>query len=93
MIDLPQIRNILRIDTGDDDEFLSLALDAAVEYIKAAVGDYPENSKRADMITAFLVSDMYEKRNFVVEKPEEKGYIIRSMLMQLELEKEMEETT
>lgn len=91
MLELPELREIIKADP-DDDPFLSLAWDAAVEYMEAAVGAYPENSKRADLITAFLVSDMYEKRQFTVEKPEEKGYIIRSMLHQLELEKEMEET-
>lgn len=90
MITLEQVKNVLRIDTDEDDEYLLLTMQAAEEYIAAAVGKYPE-SARADILALFLVSNMYESRTFTVTgASEEKQYIIRSMLTQLSLEAEDE---
>lgn len=85
MITLDQVKNVLRIDTDEDDSFLELTIQAAHEYIVAAVGRYPE-SARADILALFLVSDMYETRTFSVSKDEKKRYTINSMLTQLSLE-------
>ena len=90
MITLEQVKNVLRIDTDEDDTYLALAIKAAEEYITAAIGQYPE-SARADILALFLVSNMYENRTFtVMANNEEKQYIIRSMLTQLSLEAENE---
>lgn len=91
MLTLEQVKNVLRIDVDDDDAYLTLAMQAAEEYIAAAVGRYPV-SARADILALFLISNMYETRTFTVTADEEKQYIIRSMLLQLSLEEEEEET-
>ena len=89
MITLEQVKNILRVDTDEDDAYLELLMKAAEEYIIAAVGAYPQ-SARADILAACLVSTMYETRSFAVEKEDKKQAVIQSMLVQLELEHGLE---
>ena len=60
MVTLEQIKNILRVDTDEDDAYLELLMKAAEEYIIAAVGAYPQ-SARADILAAFLVGLIVEK--------------------------------
>jgi uncharacterized phage protein (predicted DNA packaging) len=85
MVTLEQIKNILRVDTDEDDAYLELLIKAAEEYISAAVGAYPQ-SARADILTAFLVSTMYETRSFAVDKEDKRQAVVQSMLIQLQLE-------
>lgn len=85
MVTLEQIKNIIRVDTDDDDAYLELLLKAAEEYIIGAVGAYPD-SARADILAAFLVSNMYETRSYTIDKEDKKQYIVKSMLVQLQLD-------
>ena len=82
MVDLERVKNVLRIDTDEDDEYLTLAMDAAKKYVIDAIGSYPEDA-RVDFLALALISNMYEQRTFTAEKTDEKPYMIKSMIHQL----------
>lgn len=84
---LEEIKNFLRIDGDDDDEFLLLLMDAAKEYVTHGIGRCDESSARVKLVLLTIVSTLYENRLFTVESANEKvQYAIRSMMMQLSLE-------
>ena len=86
---IEQVKKYLKVDFSDDDDTIMLMIQAAMEYITAAVGKYEESSYRMRLILLALVSDMYENRTYTTDKQSEKTrQFIRNMLLQISLEEE-----
>lgn len=86
-MDKTLVKNFLRIDIDDDDEYIQLLIDVAKEYITAAVGQCDEDKPRVKLLMLNIIASLYETRQFTIDKNNEKvQYTLRTMIMQLQLE-------
>lgn len=84
---LEEVKNFLKVDFDDDDDLITLEIEAAEEYIADAVGQYKESSARTKLLLLNIVSTLYENRVYTVLQANEKvQYSLRSMVLQLQLE-------
>lgn len=90
-MDLSIIKDYLKIDFGEDDNVLTFLLEAARKYLLNAAGgtSLDETDERVKMALLVLVSDWYEHREYVGKETEKVRYTIRSIVLQLQLEQEM----
>lgn len=92
-----EVKNYLHVDISEDDRMIDTMMEAAEEFIVAAVGDYDEGKARAQMLFLAVVQDMYDNRTFVASSTqgysvsEAKRHMINSMITQLQLEYDMEQ--
>lgn len=80
---ISELKQAIRVDYDDDDAYISLLLDAAIDYVTDAVGEYSEDNPRHELMLIALVDDAYRKRSYTVEKNDHTRYIIRSIVAQL----------
>lgn len=86
-MDLTLVKNFLRIDIDDDDEYIKLLIEAAKEYIDAAIGKCDESKPRVKLLMLNIIANLYETRQYTIDKNNEKvQYALQSMLMQLQIE-------
>lgn len=86
-MDLTLIKNFLRIDINEDDEYLKLLIGVAREYIIAAIGKCDESSARVKLLMLNIIASLYETRQFTIDKASEKvQYSLKTMIMQLQME-------
>lgn len=86
-MDKTLVKNFLRIDIDDDDEYIQLLIEVAKEYITAAVGQCEESKPRVKLLMLNIIATLYENRSFTIDKSNEKvQYALRTMIMQLQLE-------
>ena len=85
-MELETVKNYLHVDFEDDDEYINLLIDVAKEYITDAIGKYDETIARHKLLLLNIISTLYEKRQYTVDKSNEKvAYALHSMVMQLQL--------
>lgn len=86
---LEDVKNYLRIDSEDDDTYLSELLEVSLIYIDSMVGeDYKTNEKAVKLATLLqkkLISDMYENRGTEIPNNTKKDIIVTSILDKLSL--------
>ena len=83
---LEYVKSFLKIDFDDDDEFIALIIEAAREYVIAALGKCDEDIARVRLLMLVIISDMYEKRALTVNSDSTNTkvqYTIRSIINQL----------
>lgn len=91
-MNLTLVKNFLRIDMDEDDEYLNLLIEAAKEYIIDAIGVCDEENPRVKLLMLNIIASLYETRQFTIEKANEKvQYTLKSMLMQLQLDQYISE--
>jgi len=91
MINLENLKIALRIDYDDEDIYLKMCLDAAIEHLKSAVDDYEtkikEESfiKKTNIILVFTVQKLFDERTFNDDtKTSTKiNHIVSSLLTQM----------
>ncbi len=83
---IEDIKTYLRIDGEDEEDFLSLAIEAARQFVTAQTGGCNEGDGRVKMLLLALVSDMYEKRSLTAVKGEGVRHIVNTIIMQLQFE-------
>lgn len=89
-MDLTLVKNFLRVDIDDDDEYLELLIEVAKEYIIAAIGKCDESKPRVKLLMLNIIASLYETRQFTVDKASEKvQYALKTMITQLQIEAEM----
>jgi uncharacterized phage protein (predicted DNA packaging) len=92
-MDLTLVKNFLRIDIDDDDEYLMLLTEAARDYVTAAVGECNESKPRVKLLMLNIIASLYETRQFTIDKTNEKvQYALNTMITQLQLETESGDT-
>ncbi|EGT0683795.1 phage gp6-like head-tail connector protein [Clostridium perfringens] len=82
LLQLSEIKNFLKIDFDDDDEYLNLLIGVAKEYIIDALGKFNENRYKQKYLLLILIKDMYENREFIVKENSNVRYIVRSIILQ-----------
>ncbi|MCQ4637676.1 head-tail connector protein [Anaerovorax odorimutans] len=91
MIDITKVSNYIKVD--GDDPALELIYPAAVEYVKAAVGEIED--PRADLFLAAVTQHMYDSRNLhasdSLKMRQELDRVFSSIIQQLQIEGWMKE--
>lgn len=86
-MELEYIKSFLKVDFDDDDEIILLLSETAEKYIEAATGKCDYSDPRVKLLALTIITELYEKRSFTVEKAGEKAqYTIRSIIAQLQAE-------
>ena len=83
---LAEMKSYLKVDFNDDDNFITLLMDVAREYIVDAIGECDETIARVQLLMRVIVGELYEKRSmtFDMNSTNEKvQYVIRSIINQL----------
>lgn len=83
---LAEMKSYLKVDFDDDDNFITLLMDVAREYIIDAIGECNEEIARVKLLMRVIVAELYEKRSmtFDINSTNEKvQYVIRSIINQL----------
>ena len=83
---LAEMKSYLKVDFDDDDNFITLLMDVAREYIVDAIGECNEEIARVQLLMRVIVAELYEKRSmtFDMNSTNEKvQYVIRSIINQL----------
>lgn len=85
ILTLIEVKDFLRIDYADDDSYLELLIKVAEEYLKNSTGQVFDNTNSlAKLFCMVLISDMYDNRQFTIDKLSEKvRFTINSILTQL----------
>ena len=88
---LSEAAQYLRLD--EEDGSLQLCFEAAKEYIKNAVGVYPESVEDAemDMLLCQLTGEFYENRSYLSEKEPRPGYVNYGMVLHLQAKYDTED--
>ena len=84
---LNYVKNYLKVDFNDDDDYISLLIDVATEYVVDAIGKCDESIARVKLLMLVIISEMYEKRTFTVDSDStntKAQYTIRSIINQLQ---------
>ena len=83
---LAEMKSYLKVDFDDDDNFITLLMDVAREYITDAIGECDETIARVQLLMRVIVGELYEKRSmtFDMNSTNQKvQYVIRSIINQL----------
>lgn len=85
-MELDEIKNFLKVDFEDDDDYIKLLKDVAIEYIEDAIGVFNKERAKQRYLVLILINDMYNKRTFTVDTNDEKiRYTSRSIVLQEQL--------
>lgn len=85
-MELSEIKSFLQVDFPDDDTYIKLLKDVAIEYITDALDTFDEKRAKQKYLALTLIQDMYEKRSYTVDGKDEKlRYTINSIIMQEQL--------
>lgn len=86
-LQLEDVKVYLRIDIDDDDATLRLIIDAARKYVEKQIGECNEEDPRVKMLLLAVIANMYENRMLTTSKPETESYVVKIMIMQLQMER------
>ena len=83
---LDEIKLFLKVDFEDDDVYILLLKNVAIEYITDALNTFDETRAKQKYLVLTLIKDMYEKRSYIVDDEDEKiRYIVKSIILQEQL--------
>ena len=82
-MDLEFVKNAIKVDFTEDDEYIGLLIESAKEYITDGVAPYDALIARHRLLLIALVDAAYHERSFTVKDSQKAGYIVRSMTAQL----------
>lgn len=86
---LEPIADYLKIDMGDDDTVLIMCATAALRYIIASVGLFPDGDESAEMLLAAMTQNFYESRELMqmdIQQKKRIEYTFGSILLQLQMQ-------
>ena len=85
---LDEIKQYLKIDSDDDDVTLKIIVNAARKFVEKKIGVRDETDPRVQMLVLAVTADMYDKREMTTNKTETESYIVKTMIMQLQMERD-----
>ena len=91
---LEDIKEYLRVDGDDEDNLISMMMEAGKEYIRSAVGEYDDTDKTANILLAAITQNMYDNRELMQSDQQVKKrieYTFQSMILQLRLKYELKQ--
>lgn len=77
------VKQAIKVDFPDDDDYIQLLIDSAKEYITDGVAPYDSTIARHRLLLIALVDAAYKERSYTVKDSKKAGYIVRSMAAQL----------
>lgn len=81
-MDLPIVKNFLKVDFQDDDSYILFLIDVAKEYITDSLGFYDDTRKKQQYLLLTLIQDMYNTRSYTVNETQDLRLTIRSIVLQ-----------
>lgn len=84
---IDEIKQYLKLDSDDDDVTLKIIVNASRKFVEKQIGECDENDPRVQMLVLAVIADMYEKRGLTANKVETESYVIKTMIMQLQMER------
>lgn len=86
-VTLYEVKNYLRIAYDDDDLLLKTLINAADEYLKAAIHDNYAECSRAKLLILLVVSDLYDNRGLNEGVSVKVRNIVDNFALQMKLQK------
>lgn len=87
-ISLQEVKDYLRIDYDDDDDYISDLIDVSDFYIDKAVGsaykNYPAYEKIGILVQKKIIKDMYDERSTIVSEQTKQSTIVTTIFEHLE---------
>ena len=84
-MDLSTVKDFLKVDFSDDDSYILFLIDVAKEYITDSLGVYDNTRQKQKYLLLTLIQDMYNNRSYTVKEDEKTRLIIRSIVLQEQL--------
>ena len=84
-MDLSTVKDFLKVDFEDDDSYILFLIDVAKEYITDSLGVYDNTRQKQKYLLLTLIQDMYNNRSYTVKEDEKTRLIIRSIVLQEQL--------
>ena len=81
-MDLQTVKEFLKVDFDDDDNYITFLVDVAKEYIEDCLGSYNDSKKKQQYLLLTLVQDMYSNRSYTINEDEKTRLTIRSIILQ-----------
>lgn len=81
-MDLPIVKDFLKVDFSDDDSYILFLIDVAKEYIIDTLGSFDNTRKKQQYLLLTLIQDMYNTRSYTVNETQDLRLTIRSMVLQ-----------
>lgn len=81
------VKNYLRVDGDEDDEYITLLIEAAREFVTSYVGECDESKAKVRVLMLGVIATLYEKRALTVEKNDNLQYTFQTVIMQLQMER------
>jgi len=81
-LDLDRLKQYLRIDGTEEDDFLGFLMETAKEFLKGA-GVEESESNRYELAVMILVSHWYENREAIGKVTSQIEYSLQSLILQL----------
>lgn len=86
-MDIAYVKDFLKVDFNDDDNYIQLLCDGARQYVTNAVGKCDEENPLVKLLMLVIISTLYENREYTVDTANEKVQrTLRSMVLQLQLD-------
>ena len=87
-LELEFVKTYLRVDGDDDDEYISLLIEAAREFVVSYVGMCDESRAKVRVLMLGIIATLFEKRAFTIEKEDNLQYTYSTIIMQLQMERD-----
>lgn len=86
-MDITYVKDFLKVDFADDDNYIKLLCDVAEQYVINAIGKCDEENPLVKLLMLVIISTLYENREYTVDTANEKVQrTLRSMVLQLQLD-------
>nr|WP_278001059.1 head-tail connector protein [Clostridium botulinum] len=85
------MKEFLRLDYDDEDNFLQLCIQNVEEYMRDAIDDFDNKiqierfQRKAKLLALMLIQDMFDNRELMTKDNEKYKYIAKSLIMQMNL--------
>ncbi|MDT9337848.1 head-tail connector protein [Clostridium perfringens] len=78
-----EVKEFLKVDFPDDDNYINLLIEVAIEYINDAIGVFNPSKAKHRLLALTIIDTMYKERSYVVDsKNSSIQYILRSIVLQ-----------
>lgn len=90
MLDLTEVKNYLKVDYANEDEYLKLLIEGAEYFIEGLVKDFDSKKKntkfiaKCKLVMLVIIADCYETRSLVTDKQEKIKITMSSIIKQLQ---------
>ena len=78
-----EVKEFLKVDFPDDDNYINLLIEVAIEYVNDAIGIFNPSKAKHRLLALTIIDTMYKERSYVVDsKNSSIQYILRSIVLQ-----------